>query len=181
MNTTHNSAMPDPDIAAAKPTLDLKKALARAFLAGGLGLAVLALGAGMANAAPPAPNIPVLPGPGGPPPIDPAPGLISRAPGVGAGQPLQPQDALSISPQTPRIFVGPFTATVAGVQPGATVSVFEDSASGPFLGSTNHDGPVPCTWVFTTYGHHTLVAQEFVGGQWHTATSPIFVDGRPDG
>jgi len=54
-------APPGPAIPAAKPTPHLKNVAARAFLAGGLGLAVMGLGAWTANAAPAAPTAAVAP------------------------------------------------------------------------------------------------------------------------
>ena len=95
MSTTHdrdNTATPDvrenpshmPDrnrvFSPAPPLIPLthgsglKKLAAAAFLAGGLGLAIIGPGGGVASADPTAPNVPGLPGPGSPTPPSPCDG-----------------------------------------------------------------------------------------------------------
>jgi hypothetical protein len=177
MNTTHNPE-------STHGLGSLKKLVTGAFLAGGVGLAVIGLGAGTANATPlPAP-VPVLPRPGGPAPTNPPPSVISNAPGLGSGNPLQPlgNPELTIAGPGRVIFDRPFMATVGGVPSGGAVRVYEDNAHGAFLGETS-GGPIQLTWsVFTGYGHHALYAQEIVGSQYGpSVTTPLFIDGAPDG
>lgn len=74
--------------------MNVKRIAAGVAITGGLGLATLVLGAGIAAAEPPpfAPGVPGLPGPGpgpiGPGPLGPGPALFG--PGVGLLGPVAP-------------------------------------------------------------------------------------------
>ena len=67
--------------------LDLEKLVARAVVAGGLGLAVMGLGAGMANAEP-GPRGPACPqSPSSAPSCQPAPSAVPYTPGQASPKP----------------------------------------------------------------------------------------------
>jgi hypothetical protein len=164
MNTTRNP-------------VSAKRFAARTVLAAGLGLAVMGLAVGTANAAPVSPIVPGLPGPGAPVPTNPVPPPILRAPVNGV--PQVPLIAPSITgPQ--RVVQGQsFTATLANF-PAGSITLFVDSPSGQLIGqAANGTQPHEWPWNSPAGGYHQLYAQDTVGSQTFSAQTRVWIDFAP--
>jgi hypothetical protein len=108
---------------------------------------------------------------------------------VAAGQPLTPV-LECLDPNTGAVLENPVfiedspvTAHGEGFAPGATVSLYFDSTSGPALGTVNADGSGSFTTVVTVpasqAGTDSIIATETVNGQTEQASFPLVVEQPP--